>query len=144
MQRAWQQRGQPGAWADPWFDTFHRRLIAQRFRHGEIQLVRLRAGDVTLGCLYNFVSHGRVLVYQTGINPGVDKNLKPGFLTHMFAVEHNAREGHAIYDFLGGDAQYKASLGTDATTIVWARVQRRRAIFALEDAARTWKRSRSD
>ena len=135
-QRAWKARGEPGAFADPWFDRFHRRLIAQRFRHGEIQLVRLRTAAQTIGCLYNFVSHGRVLMYQTGINPDVDDKIKPGYLTHLYAVEHNAREGHAQYDFLGGDAQYKKSLSTDKTKLVWARVQKRRLMFWLEDRAR--------
>lgn len=141
-QRAWKARGQPGAFADPWFDRFHRRLIAQRFRHGEIQLVRLRTAAQTIGCLYNFVSHGRVLMYQTGINPDVDDKIKPGYLTHLFAIEHNAREGHATYDFLGGDAQYKKSLGTDKTKLVWARVQKKRLRFVLEDRARAWVRAR--
>jgi hypothetical protein len=140
--RAWKARGQPGAFADPWFDRFHRRLIAQRFRHGEIQLVRVRTAAQTIGCLYNFVSHGRVLMYQTGINPDVDDKVKPGYLTHLFAIQHNAREGHATYDFLGGDAQYKKSLGTDNTKLVWARVQKKRLRFLLEDRARAWVRAR--
>lgn len=139
--RNWQQKGEPGAFADKWFDRFHRRLIARRFGHGEIQLVRLRTANETIGCLYNFVSSGRVLVYQTGINPDVDRALKPGFFTHLFAVEHNAKLGHATYDFLGGDAQYKKSLGTDETKIVWARVQKKQLVFALEDRAREWWRT---
>jgi CelD/BcsL family acetyltransferase involved in cellulose biosynthesis len=139
--RNWQQKGEPGAFADKWFDRFHRRLIARRFEQGEIQLVRLRTAKETIGCLYNFVSAGRVLVYQTGISPHVDRNLKPGFFTHLFAVEHNAKLGHATYDFLGGDAQYKKSLGTDETKIVWARVQKKQLVFALEDRARDWWRS---
>src|SRR5690606_4087531 len=28
-QRSWRMRGFPGAFADPWFDRFHRRLIAK-------------------------------------------------------------------------------------------------------------------
>lgn len=140
-QRAWQQKGEKGAFADKWFDRFHRRLIARRFEHGEIQLVRLRSETETIGCLYNYVSNDRVLVYQTGINPDVDRNLKPGFFTHLFAVEHNAKEGHATYDFLGGDAQYKKSLSTDETKITWARVQKKQLLFALEDQAREWWRA---
>lgn len=140
-QRAWQQKGERGAFADKWFDRFHRRLIARRFEHGEIQLVRLRTAEETIGCLYNFVLSGRVLVYQTGINPDADRTLKPGFFTHLFAVEHNAKDGHATYDFLGGDAQYKKSLGTDETRITWARVQKKQLVFALEDRARAWWRA---
>jgi CelD/BcsL family acetyltransferase involved in cellulose biosynthesis len=142
-QRSWRMRGHPGAFADPWFDRFHRRLIAKRFRHGEIQLVRLRAGELTIGCLYNFIADGRVLFYQCGFGSPADRHIRPGYLCHAHAIEHCAREGLAIYDLLGGDARYKSSLATDETRLVWGRVQRRRLQFQLEDRARAWLRSRA-
>lgn len=137
-QRSWRMRGHPGAFADPWFDCFHRRLIAKRFRHGEIQLIRLRAGELTIGCLYNFVSAGRVLFYQCGFGSPADKHVRPGYLCHAAAIEHCAKQGLRIYDLLGGDARYKSSLATDQTRLVWGRVQRKRLQFELEDRARAW------
>jgi CelD/BcsL family acetyltransferase involved in cellulose biosynthesis len=137
-QRSWRMRGQPGAFADPWFDVFHRRLIARRFRHGELQLIRVRNADLTIGCLYNFVAAGRVLFYQCGFGSPADRHLRPGYLCHAQAVEHCAQQGLAIYDLLGGDARYKQSLATDETRLIWGRVQRRRLQFALEDRARAW------
>lgn len=137
-QRSWRMRGQPGAFADPWFDRFHRRLIARRFRHGEIQLIRVRNRELTIGCLYNFVFAGRVLFYQCGFGSPADKHLRPGYLCHALAIEHCAREGLAIYDLLGGDARYKQSLATDETRLLWGRVQRKRLQFELEDRARAW------
>lgn len=137
-QRSWRMRGHPGAFADPWFDRFHRRLIAKRFRHGEIQLIRLRTKDLTIGCLYNFVSAGRVLFYQCGFGAPPDRHIRPGYLCHSHAIEYCAREGLAIYDLLGGDARYKQSLATDESRLVWGRVQRRRLQFQLEDRARAW------
>lgn len=139
-QRSWRMRGFPGAFADPWFDRFHRRLIAQRFRHGELQLMRARNKDLTIGCLYNFVSAGRVLFYQCGFGSPADKHIRPGYLCHALAVEHCAKQGLAIYDLLGGDARYKQSLATDETRLVWGRVQRKRLQFDLEDRARAWLR----
>lgn len=141
-QRSWRDRGQPGAFADPWFDRFHRRLIEQRFSLGELQLVRLRAKDLTLGCLYNFVAAGRVLFYQCGFGTPADKHVRPGYLCHAHAIEHCAKQGLAIYDLLGGDARYKRSLATDETRLVWGRVQRKRLVFSLEDRAREWIRKR--
>jgi CelD/BcsL family acetyltransferase involved in cellulose biosynthesis len=143
-QRSWQQRGQPGAFADPWFDKFHRRLIEQRFSLGELQLLRLRVKDLTLGCLYNFVAAGRVLFYQCGFGTPADKHVRPGYLCHAHAIEHCARQGLAIYDLLGGDARYKRSLATDETRLVWGRVQRKRLVFSLEDRAREWIRKRRE
>ena len=142
-QRRWRARGLPGAFADPWFDRFHRRLIARRFAHGEIQLARVHANGSTLGCLYNFVCAGRVLFYQSGIPAPTHSHDKPGYLCHARAIEHSASEGHAIYDLLGGDARYKGSLATAATRLVSFRVQRKRPHLALAAAAsrvlRSWR-----
>jgi CelD/BcsL family acetyltransferase involved in cellulose biosynthesis len=135
-QTHWQTRGEPGAFADPWIDRFHRRLITQRFAHGEIQLLRLRGATGTLGALYNFVHRGRVLQYQSGLATFENKHLKPGFLAHAAAIEHAARAGHDIYDFLAGDVRYKKSLATASTTLIWGRVQRQRLRFLVEDRLR--------
>ena len=134
-QRRWRERGEPGAFADPWFDRFHRRLIRQRYASGEIQLLRLRAGARTIGCLYNLVSGGHVLFYQSGIAAPAHAHDKPGYLCHARAIEHCAAAGHAIYDLLGGDSRYKQSLATDASRLYSVRIQRRRPWFALEDLA---------
>lgn len=140
-QASWRERGQPGAFADPWFDRFHRTLIARRFAHGEIELLRLRAGGNTIGCIYNLVANGRVLFYQSGLAQFTAPHIKPGYLCHAAAIEHAAMAGHAVYDLLGGDSRYKASLSTDATRLQWLRVQRRLARFAVESEVRRWKRA---
>jgi len=136
---SWRARGSAGAFADPWFDGFHRRLIAERHGAGEIDLVRVRAGARTLGCLYNFVWRGRVVFYQSGLAPPRDPHDKPGYLCHAKAIAAAAAAGRDTYDFLAGSADYKQRLATDETTLVWARIQRPRARFALEDRLRTWR-----
>jgi CelD/BcsL family acetyltransferase involved in cellulose biosynthesis len=136
---SWRARGKPGAFADPWFERFHRRLIERRFAHGEIQLARVTAGDTTVGCLYNLIAGGRVLFYQSGLAPFADPAIKPGLLCHAAAVARCAGEGHAIYDLLGGSARYKASLATGATELAWLCVQRDRLRFAIEDRMRDLK-----
>jgi hypothetical protein len=138
---SWQDRGEPGVFADPWFRQFHRRLIQQRFAHGEIQLLRLRGKDGTIGCLYNLVANGRVLFYQSGLATFEDAVIKPGYLCHAAAIAHCAAAGLEIYDFLGGSSRYKASLATDSTELVWLCVQRARLRFALEDRIRGWKQA---
>jgi hypothetical protein len=138
---SWRERGEPGAFADPWFDRFHRRLIQQRFAHGEIQLARLRNGGATLGCLYNLIANGRVLFYQSGLAAIEDPVVKPGLLCHAAAIEHCAAAGHNVYDLLGGSGRYKASLATGSTELVWICVQRARLRFAIEDRVRAWKQA---
>lgn len=129
----WRARGKPGAFADAWLDRFHRRLIATRFDAGEIQLVRVRTGAATLGCLYNFVYRGRVLQYQTGLRGSEEGKDKPGYVCHTAAIEHCAAAGLEVYDFLAGDHRYKKSLSTGNDTLLWCKVQRPRWRFALED-----------
>jgi CelD/BcsL family acetyltransferase involved in cellulose biosynthesis len=138
---SWRARGQAGAFADPWFEQFHRRLIEQRFAHGETELLRLRAGGRTIGCTYNLIANDRVLFYQSGFARFDDPRVKPGYLCHAAAIDHAAARGLAIYDLLGGDARYKACLSTGATRLAWIRVQRRLARFAIEDRWRGWKRA---
>jgi len=133
--RAWRDRGEAGAFL-PFVHEFHRRLIERRFAAGEIQLLRVRAGDTTVGCLYNFVWRGDVLFYQSGLAYETDGKLKPGLVCHALAVEHAARAGHRWYDFLAGQSRYKQSLATDARALVWVRIQKPRLRFALEDLAR--------
>lgn len=138
----WRAKGKPGAFADPWFDRFHRRMITERFVHGEIELVRVRNGAGSIGCLYNFVHEGRVLQYQSGFATFANEKLKPGFICHTAAIEHAAASGHRVYDFLAGDHRYKKQLATDATVLTWARVQRRRLRFLVEDHVRRWRAQR--
>jgi CelD/BcsL family acetyltransferase involved in cellulose biosynthesis len=136
------ERDQRGAFADPWFEQFHRRLILTRVRHGEIQLVRIRAGERTVGCLYNFVYGGRVMFYQCGFaRLESAPHVKPGYVCHAAAVEHNARAGHAVYDLLGGSASNKERLATSTTRLVWLRVQRPLARFSIEQSLRRWKQA---
>jgi CelD/BcsL family acetyltransferase involved in cellulose biosynthesis len=135
----WRARGQPGAFADPWFDRFHRRLIARRFPHGEIQLTRLVSGTTTIGCLYNLVANGRVLFYQSGLAAFDDPVIKPGLLCHAAGIERAAADGHDVYDLLGGHGRYKAQLATGATELAWLCVQRTRLRFAIEDRMRDLK-----
>ena len=137
--RSWGERGQAGAFV-PFVHAFHKRLIAQRFASGEIQLLRIRAGDATIGCLYNLISRGTVAFYQSGLTSESDSKLKPGLVCHALAVAHDAAAGHRWYDFLGGGSRYKQSLSTDARNLIWLRLQKNRLRFTLEDAAQVVRR----
>ena len=142
-QDSWAARGQPGAFADPWFDRFHRNLIAKRFGAGEIELLRVSGSAGTIGCLYNFRYRDDIAFYQSGLRYDPDRRAKPGYLCHAVAIEQAANAGYQTYDFLGGDARYKHDLATDETHLVWVRARRPSWRFDLEDwlrgATHAWR-----
>jgi CelD/BcsL family acetyltransferase involved in cellulose biosynthesis len=135
-QRWWNRRGARGAFANPYFETFHRGLIERRFDAGEVQLIRVRCGETTIGCLYNFVWNGTVSFYQSGLRAEDDNRLKPGFICHTEAVRHNLEAGHATYDFMASFDDYKLRMSTHQRELVWARIQKPRLKFAVERTLR--------
>ena len=139
-QRHWQQRGKPGAFANPRFNAFHTRQIAEGFALGHIQMLRVQAGERDIGYLYNFVHRGRVLFYQSGFDYElIEKHGRPGLVAHALGVQHNARLGHAVYDFLAGDTRYKQSLSSGMQPMTWATIHRDTWAFRLEDKLRRVK-----
>ena len=142
-QAYWTRRGHAGSFARGFFESFHHDLISKRFDAGEIQLLRISAGEKLIGCLYNFVKDGRVYAYQSGFDYDADRRLKPGLVSHCLAVRHNLAQGALIYDFMAGDSRYKRSLGTDSHALYWLVVQRPAVHLRFENALRAIKRKLS-
>jgi CelD/BcsL family acetyltransferase involved in cellulose biosynthesis len=104
----------------------------------------VRAGDRTVGYLYNFVHRGHVMTYQAGIDYGLlPASDSPGMASHALAIEANAGLGHAVYDFMIGDQQYKRALCTGTVDQHWLVLQRDRLKFRFErtlrDMRERWK-----
>jgi len=94
------------------FCDFHRRLIVS---HPEcVQLVRVSAGDQTIGLLHNFVFGGTVHTYQCGFSyEEGNQNARPGLIVTAMAVEHCLNNTSlAYFDLMAGDGRYKKSLST--------------------------------
>lgn len=136
-QSYWISRGKPGAFANPFFERFHRQLVDEAFNRGEIQMLAMEAGGRRLGYIYNFIYQGRVYNYQSGLDYAIcEKHNRPGLVAHAYAIEFSARSGHDIYDFLAGDVEYKQALGTDVAVMSWIVLQRDRLRFRVESAMR--------
>lgn len=131
-QVAWESRGEPGAFASDFFRRFHKRLIANCFAAGEIQMIAVAVGDSALGYLYNFVYNGEVFFYQCGFNYDAFSKFQPGFICHMLAIERNIKLANRRYNFLAGEEQYKKSLSTDKDELVWYRATRRSMAARIE------------
>jgi CelD/BcsL family acetyltransferase involved in cellulose biosynthesis len=142
-QSTWKGRGEPGAFASPRTVAFHRALIRRAFGRGAIQMLRLKAGEQTVGILYNFVQDGKVSFYQSGFNYMQHKHLKPGLVTHAYAIQACLALGFDEYDFLAGDAQYKRSLAKNCRQLAWvifARPSRKLALIEFLRAIKRWMR----
>lgn len=123
-QKAWTERGFPGSFSNEYFDRFHKKLITERFEYGEIQLMKVTAGDHVLGCLYGFIYRGQFLGTLSGFNYLPGHLYSPGLICHYLAIIHYARMGLNCYDFLEGDDDYKRSLSTDYNIMQNIRVQK--------------------
>jgi CelD/BcsL family acetyltransferase involved in cellulose biosynthesis len=140
-QASWRRRGQPGCFAQPAFENFHRDLIRARFASGEIQLLAAAAGERPIGYLYNFAHRDRVYAYQSGFDYMPDGRLKPGLVTHALAIEQATRAGFAAYDFMAGENRLKASFASDWTEMLWLAVQGSSAVSWVDRriaAVRSW------
>lgn len=139
-QRSWQARGEPGAFANRFFDEFHVALVRRLFAEGVIQLTRLAVGDRAVGYFYNFLYRGRLYHYQSGLDFEIDSKLSPGTVCHAHAVEYNLRAGTGIYDFMAGELKYKKDHATHSGEMLWLVLQRPRLKFMAED----WLRGTRD
>jgi len=131
-QQEWQRRARPGAFANPYFYQFHKNLLANRFDVGEIQILQVYNNKMTIGYLYNFIYQKNVLFYQSGFAYTEGNVYRPGLISHYLGILYNAAKGYAIYDFLAGEAQYKASLSTSTTPMYWIRLFQSEKRFKLE------------
>ena len=134
----WQGKDKPGAFASDFSRAFHRQIITSQDAPGAAELLELAAGDQVLGYLYNFVYGDRAYSYQSGFAYGADNRHRPGLLAHALAIERAASQGLKVYDFLAGDAPYKARLGQQLGQILWCRAQRDRPLLKAERAARSF------
>jgi len=138
-QATWQSRGQPGAFANPRFGAFHRAFVAKGYVDGEVQMLRLRAGERDIGLLYNLVGPQGVISYQSGFDYRLlDINHHPGLVTHALAVQRALEDGHAHYDLLAGESRYKEQLATARYEMSTVSVHRAGAVLALEQAWQRW------
>lgn len=138
-QKYWTARGGKGAFGYPFLHDFHREILLNNGPKGDVELLRISAGDFDIGYLYNFTWRGKVGAYLSGFAYENDSKLKPGLVSHYLAIEHHLKGDAHIYDLLAGDMQYKRSLSMESPPMYWADLQRPRLKLRLEDRLREMK-----
>ncbi|EJI84199.1 hypothetical protein AEST_30330 [Alishewanella aestuarii B11] len=125
--------------ANPDFLAFHQTLITDNWPQGSLELHCLKAGEQVLGYFYNFIHRQRVYFYLAGLAPVADKQQKPGLVGHSLLIAHYAARGLDCYDFMAGDARYKAQLGRNTGKLCQLILQRDSLSLRLEQLARRIK-----
>lgn len=139
-QRYWTGRDEPGAFAYPFLERFQRRLIKSCLTRGRVEIVKVTAGDNVIGYLCNFIYRGHVYAYQTGFHYEDDGRLKPGLVSHCLCIERHYLAGNTVYDFMAGDARYKANLGKPGPDMLYLLAARPIWPLKIETALRSAKR----
>lgn len=140
-QRTWTRRGGTGSFAYPFFERFQRRLIAAGLPRGTVEIVRVACGARVIGYLYNFIWRGTVFAYQSGLAYESDARLKPGLVAHCLTIDIHLADGARIYDFMAGEARYKASLGEPGPEMYHLLLQRPTWALRMEFGLRNLKRA---
>lgn len=122
--RYWRSRGAGGCFASPFFGRFHRALL-ERTAGGFTRLVRVTAGDLLVGYLYNLAWQRGVYYYNGGMNYGaLPRHDRPGVVSLHAIVEQAAADGDLVFDFLAGDQDYKRRLSTGSRMLHSIEVRR--------------------
>lgn len=130
-----EQEQEHGAFGNPRILRFHERLIAESGGGDGAQLIRVNAGDQTVGYVYNLVWRGTSYFYQAGIDyKRFGSCGSPGLLLLTRAVEHALAEGMARFELMAGDSAYKRTLGMAENKMVWLSLDRNGWAAALRRA----------
>jgi CelD/BcsL family acetyltransferase involved in cellulose biosynthesis len=116
----WATKSQRSSFSSLRFTTFHRALIGKCFASGGVQMLRISAGQQTIGVLYNLIHRGKVYFYQCGYLYTSDKRLSPGRVALSLAIQYCLDAGYDDFDFLSGQGKYKEWMSTDSRSLVWA------------------------
>jgi len=133
-QRYWNNRGEPGGFSFPFFDSFHKRLIQTCLTRGTVEILKVCSGTFAIGYVYNLVYRGHVYAYQTGFHYEPDPRLKPGLVSHALCINLHLHQGSEVYDFLAGEHRYKANLGEPGPDLIYLIAERPTWPLRLESA----------
>ncbi|MBK6716179.1 MAG: GNAT family N-acetyltransferase [Burkholderiales bacterium] len=137
-QARWTALGETGSFKTAYRLSVHRGLIERGVPRGEVQLLRVAAGQSDIGYLYSFVRGDHLYVFQSGFDYGLlEKHGRPGLVTHTLGVQHNAAKGFRLYDLMAGESQYKQTIATHTETMTWLVLRKPSLRFAAESAALT-------
>jgi len=156
-QKRWEAVGEPGALQSGRVRQYHEDLIdaLSLWPQGSLIIFRVKQGEITVGCLFNFVEDEHVMFYKSGLPLLEDNRLKPGLVTHVLCMEECKRRGLLEeekcrqcalseeacrkrrllqYDFLVGEGLYKEQLSNSESVLTWAIARRGPKLWLIDKA----------
>ncbi|EWH11135.1 protein involved in cellulose biosynthesis (CelD)-like protein [Catenovulum agarivorans DS-2] len=111
-----QKRWHDSGFLNPTFVEFHQRVIRFGVVNDSVRLLQFSVGEQVAAVYYYFLQNKRVYFYLGAVNyDSFDDKHKIGLVAHCYAMSYFAGLGYKIYDFLAGEARYKASLSNIQT-----------------------------
>ena len=105
-QRRRRSLGEPGCFASTRFTAFHRGVMADLLRNGQLRLRWLELDGRPVAAEYGFSGDGVIYAYQSGVDPDALEH-SPGRLSHIVMLREAIEQGYRALDFLRGDEPYK-------------------------------------
>lgn len=108
--RRWQDRNQPGIFAERDVQRFHRASAPKLFDRGLLRLHLLATETAIVGVQYVLVHGTTAYSYIAGFDPEWNE-VSPGTLLMAYAIERAIDEGCSVFDLLRGAEAYKYGWG---------------------------------
>ena len=97
--------------ADPQNKAFFKAITTVLQEAGWLSLSFLTVEGERASTYLNFDYEGKVLVYNSGLQPESHGYLSPGIVLLAYNIQHAIETGHEIFDFLQGNETYKYHMG---------------------------------
>jgi len=105
------------AFMDEQMVGFFREMCRMAFDSGWLDLAFIEVNGVVTASMLNFDYDNQILVYNSGYDPAQYATLSPGIVLLSYCIRDAIETGHARFDFLRGDEEYKFRFGAQRTTI---------------------------
>ena len=113
--------GEPGCFASASYAAFHRAVMPDLLRSGQLLLDWIELDGRPIAVEYWLAGADVVYAYQSGVDPDALEH-SPGRLSHISALCGAIEQGYGAVDFLRGDEPYKAHWRAQSRASVEIRV----------------------
>lgn len=120
-QRRRKSLGDVGCFASQRFLAFHRDVVSELLRRGQLLFCWLELDGKPVAAEYLLVGNGIAYAYQSGVAPEMLEH-QPGNMINVAVLKLAIAGGYRMIDYLRGDEQYKSRLGAKPHPTVEFRV----------------------